>query len=109
MQHEADALSLHLLKFSKTLDKSPGSAHVSSSKIFRHTKTEKHVLWIIIKTISDFKNQLYVRELLSKDNSHKKRTTYKAMSSGKITVGARKTATRIRAIKNKNPLRKRTL
>jgi hypothetical protein len=51
-------------------------------------KTEKHVLWIIIKTISDFKNQLYVREPLSKDNSHKKRTTYKAMSSGKITVGA---------------------
>ena len=53
-------------------------------------KTEKHVLWIIIKTISDFKNQLYVRELLSKDNSHKKRTSYKATSSGKITVGARK-------------------
>ena len=53
-------------------------------------KTEKHVLWIIIKTISDFKNQLYVRELLSKDNSRKKRTTYKAMSSGEITVGARK-------------------
>jgi len=32
------------------------------------------------------------------------------MSSGKITVGARKTATRVRAIKNKNPLqKKRTL
>jgi hypothetical protein len=72
-------------------------------------KTEKHVLWIIIKTISDFKNQLYVRELLSKDNSHKKRTTYKAMSSGEITVSARKTAARVRTIKNKNPLQKRTL
>jgi hypothetical protein len=31
------------------------------------------------------------------------------MSSGKITVGARKTATRVRAIKNKNPLQKRIL
>ena len=29
------------------------------------------------------------------------------MSSGKITVGARKTATRVRAIKNKNPLQKK--
>jgi hypothetical protein len=53
-------------------------------------KTEKHVLWIIIGTISDFENQLYVRELLSKDNSRKKRTTYKAISSGEITVGAEK-------------------
>ena len=61
-----------------------------AAKSFDTQKTEKNVLWIIIKTISDFKNQLYVRELLSKDNSHKKRTTHKAMSSGKITVGAEK-------------------
>ncbi len=56
---------------------------------------------------NNFKNQPYVRELLFKDNNHKKRTAYKAMSSGKITVGARKTATRVRAIKNKNPLQKK--
>jgi hypothetical protein len=31
------------------------------------------------------------------------------MSSGKITVSARKTAARVRTIKNKNPLQKRTL
>jgi hypothetical protein len=31
------------------------------------------------------------------------------MSSGKITVGARKTAARVRTIKNKTPLQKRTL
>jgi ribosomal protein L30E len=29
------------------------------------------------------------------------------MSSGKITVGARKTAARVRTIKNKNPLQKK--
>jgi hypothetical protein len=56
-----------------------------------------------------FKNQPYVRELLFKDTSHKKRTAYKAMSSGEITVGARKTAARVRKIKNKNPLQKGTL